>query len=391
VSWMDLDDRILEHPKFIRVVKLAGSDAVFLWLGIRAYCAQLLTDGFVPGDMIDEVRGPREPKKRAAALNALVEVTLIERVDGGFFMHDFLDWSKSRAQIEEQRAHGAIRSALRSNTKLMREIRERDGNRCRYCACAVDWRDRRGPKGGTYDHVTPLSRGGGAGIDNVVVACRQCNSSKGDKLLPEWGHVLLPVDYQIPTGSVPSPVLVSRARAGEEGSGSGEGDPDLPEGDARGAQPVALRPAGPSPGPKLWTVHEWRDRFGRAWAAKYQTISYGDAGDTKACVALGFVLDALPPAERLAAQAKAPEMFAEFLASASPTVVNRRHPFVFFAQEWGGLRVARQATAPPKPPDKPWVAAEKADEERKARERMEARKAMQDLNRKLADEKAVAS
>lgn len=146
-----------------------------------------------------------------------------------------------------------------------------------------------------------------------------------------------------------------------------------------------------TPSAKLWNEHEWRERFGRAWAAKYQTIAYGHAGDTKACVSLGYVLGALPVAERLAAQAKAPEMFAEFLAGASPNVVASRHPFVFFVQDWGGLRVPRQATAPPKPAEKPWIAAEKAEEERKARERMEARKALQAITKQLADTKAVAS
>jgi hypothetical protein len=124
------------------------------------------------------------------------------------------------------------------------------------------------------------------------------------------------------------------------------------ESDAPSAAPMRSDPAHPAGarsngGAKLWNEHDWRERFGRAWREKYQTAGYGDAGDTKACVALGEVLWKIPTEERLAAQAKAPEMFAEFLANGDPRVSNRRHPFLFFVHEWGGLRVGKLTTAPP--------------------------------------------
>jgi hypothetical protein len=103
VSWLELDDGILDHPKFIRAVKLGGDSAVFLWLGLRSYCGKQLTDGFVPTDMLDEVRGPKDPKKRAAALAALIEVRLLEQADDGVQMHDYLQWSRSRAEVLESR------------------------------------------------------------------------------------------------------------------------------------------------------------------------------------------------------------------------------------------------------------------------------------------------
>jgi 5-methylcytosine-specific restriction endonuclease McrA len=34
----------------------------------------------------------------------------------------------------------------------------------------------------TVDHVVPVSRGGTASMENLVVACRSCNSRKGDKI-----------------------------------------------------------------------------------------------------------------------------------------------------------------------------------------------------------------
>ncbi len=111
MSWLELDDGILDHPKFIRAVKLGGSEAVHLWLGMRAYCGKLLTDGFIPEDMVDEVRGPRDPKKRAAALEALRSARLVDPAEGGYQMHNYLKWSKSRDDVLAARKQARDRQA----------------------------------------------------------------------------------------------------------------------------------------------------------------------------------------------------------------------------------------------------------------------------------------
>ncbi len=111
MSWIELDDGILDHPKFIRAVKLGGGDAVHMWLGIRAYCAKQLTDGFVPTDMLDELRGPTVGKRRDAALTALRQVGLIEDAPDGVRMHDYLQWSKSRDAVLRQREAARERQA----------------------------------------------------------------------------------------------------------------------------------------------------------------------------------------------------------------------------------------------------------------------------------------
>jgi hypothetical protein len=74
-------------------------------------------------------------------------------------------------RVEEDR----LRHWLRENPKLREQIKQRDGNRCRYCVRTVSWSDRRGPLSGTYDHVNPCA---GNSLDNVVTACRSCNSKK---------------------------------------------------------------------------------------------------------------------------------------------------------------------------------------------------------------------
>jgi hypothetical protein len=111
MSWLELDDGILEHPKFIRAVKLGGSEAVHLWLGLRAYCGKHLTDGAIPKDMLDEVRGPTNPKKREVALAALFTVGLLDDGGSDVLMHDFLDWSSSREAVLAARERARERKA----------------------------------------------------------------------------------------------------------------------------------------------------------------------------------------------------------------------------------------------------------------------------------------
>src|SRR5665213_822505 len=61
-----------------------------------------------------------------------------------------------------------------------RSVFARDGHRCQYCGAQAE----------NIDHVVPKSRGGTHSWDNVVAACRRCNSAKEDYLLEESSFVL---------------------------------------------------------------------------------------------------------------------------------------------------------------------------------------------------------
>ena len=56
-----------------------------------------------------------------------------------------------------------------------RGVFARDGHACQYC----------GGRAESIDHVHPRSRGGEHAWDNVVAACRRCNTLKRDRLLAE--------------------------------------------------------------------------------------------------------------------------------------------------------------------------------------------------------------
>ena len=61
-----------------------------------------------------------------------------------------------------------------------RAVWARDDNRCQYCGAAAE----------NIDHVVPRSRGGEHVWENVVAACRPCNSRKEDRSVHEAGMVL---------------------------------------------------------------------------------------------------------------------------------------------------------------------------------------------------------
>jgi len=61
-----------------------------------------------------------------------------------------------------------------------RAVFARDGHRCQYCGASAE----------NIDHVVPRSRGGSHSWDNVVAACRPCNTAKRDRMLEESGMKL---------------------------------------------------------------------------------------------------------------------------------------------------------------------------------------------------------
>lgn len=67
------------------------------------------------------------------------------------------------------------RKADARNTKLTVPVRLRDGDGCRYCGDIVIWGDQKSRRGATYDH---RKAGQPGTVDTIVVACRECNSTR---------------------------------------------------------------------------------------------------------------------------------------------------------------------------------------------------------------------
>lgn len=89
----------------------------------------------------------------------------------------------------------------RHSASEWRAKRDAAGGICYYCERSVSL-------GGVKDHVQPVSRGGSDGIDNVVLACWDCNAAKSDLTEAEF------IEWAEQTGffAQPQRIAVSTAK-----------------------------------------------------------------------------------------------------------------------------------------------------------------------------------
>ena len=88
-------------------------------------------------------------------------------------------WSEENLEkraATQQRRRACRVDATIENFDIM-EVWRRDGNVCSYCGSTEDL---------TIDHIVPIAGGGAHSLDNLCIACRSCNCSKGTKDLDEW-------------------------------------------------------------------------------------------------------------------------------------------------------------------------------------------------------------
>jgi len=69
------------------------------------------------------------------------------------------------------RLHKYVYLPYRGVMLTRQNIFKRDTHQCQYCGTTEDL---------TLDHVMPKSRGGRTSWDNLITACKRCNSRKGD-------------------------------------------------------------------------------------------------------------------------------------------------------------------------------------------------------------------
>lgn len=97
MAWLKLDDRFAHHPK----VLAAGPMAAWLHICGLSYCSEYLTDGYIPDGALPILAAVDAPAQLA---ERLVEVGLWERADGGYRVHDYLEYNPSREQVLTARA-----------------------------------------------------------------------------------------------------------------------------------------------------------------------------------------------------------------------------------------------------------------------------------------------
>lgn len=204
MPWVRLDDEFAEHPKVTGVGPLAG----MMQVAALCYCNRFLTDGFVPKGQVPKLvsfdgyafNGVQVTWQ--GVLQDLLVAEMWSEVDGGYLVHDYLEYQPSRDEVMRSRNASTDRKELRKDPELLAAVKERDRDHCRYCGRQVDWLDRRSARGATYDHVVP---GGGNSLDNLVVACRECNNRKNNRTPQQAGMDLMePIRNSSGTDQVPS-------------------------------------------------------------------------------------------------------------------------------------------------------------------------------------------
>ena len=196
MAWFEAHDTMARHPKTLKLARLLNVDRryavgllhdLFSW-GLYAAGKDGQLEGLTKADIAQALDYTQ--KKADLLIGALVDSGYMDEGPDGYAIHDWYDYAgKLNERREDQKAYKARRYSLYNDMRLIKAIRARDGDVCRYCGKTVNWNDRKGVDGGTYDHVDP---NGENTLENVVVACRSCNSKKKDRTPEEARMTLLP-------------------------------------------------------------------------------------------------------------------------------------------------------------------------------------------------------
>lgn len=115
MAWVRFDDGFFRHPKVVT----AGRDARDLFMASVFYANSNLTDGFVPEGAVPLIAPEAGLKSFAKAVRALLANGLWEPADGGYQIHDYLEYQASAEKV----------TALREqNAKRQEEYRSRKRN-----------------------------------------------------------------------------------------------------------------------------------------------------------------------------------------------------------------------------------------------------------------------
>jgi hypothetical protein len=123
MAWFALDDGFDTHPK----VRKAGNAAVGLFVRLGVHATRHLTEGHLDGDIVRQYG--TEPNVRKLIAVGMLHASghacprCQQPADGDYVIHDYLDYNKSRAQIE------AAREAARKRQQKGRDTARSNRNR----------------------------------------------------------------------------------------------------------------------------------------------------------------------------------------------------------------------------------------------------------------------
>jgi len=198
MSWLEAHQSLRDHPKKDRLAELLFNGSVpndvsdlasvGLLLNLWWWAIDYAQDGDLSKFSDRQIaKGCGFTGDAKLLVESLTEARFIDR---SRHIHDWQEYAGRWIQRKEKDAERmrTMRDAYADGTIVA--VRKRDGDHCRYCGQVVNWSDKRGAAGATYDHLDPK---GPSTVANLVVACRSCNSVKGKKPLAKSGLTLIQV------------------------------------------------------------------------------------------------------------------------------------------------------------------------------------------------------
>ncbi len=99
MAWVKLDDDFFSNPKVMR----AGRDARDLYLAALCFCNRGLTDGHIPQEALRRLAADADIDNVREAAERLIAVGLWDACDGGYQIHDYLEYQPSRERVNATR------------------------------------------------------------------------------------------------------------------------------------------------------------------------------------------------------------------------------------------------------------------------------------------------
>jgi hypothetical protein len=125
MPWVRLDDRFPSHRK----VALLSDRAFRLYVSALCWCSENLTEGRILDRELPVVTRIRGAKAAAADLEA---AGLWDRIEGGWQVHDYLEYNPDRSKVQAERAANAARQqAFRDRKRAEREAEKAARNASR--------------------------------------------------------------------------------------------------------------------------------------------------------------------------------------------------------------------------------------------------------------------
>jgi hypothetical protein len=93
MPYVNVDEDLPDHRKVLSLPRQDRPAAMWLWMRGMCYSSRHLTDGFIPAGLADS-----DEDERLAGL--LCEAGLWHKNPAGWEIHDFLEWNRSKEQVE---------------------------------------------------------------------------------------------------------------------------------------------------------------------------------------------------------------------------------------------------------------------------------------------------